>query len=89
MSNLYRCDGCGRPWRQVNAGPMLKDEVWCSIAGQQDILCNCCVRARIEQVLGRSMTFSDLLICPFNAFTGYLDELAPPDLIEPNRFAGK
>jgi hypothetical protein len=80
--NLYRCDGCNRSWRKVRAGPMLDDSVWHRIARQQDILCDSCVRTRIERVLGRPMEFPDMSVCMFNVFTGYFDEMAPPGLID-------
>ena len=83
MDSRYQCDDCGQSWGKVHAGPMLEDEVWHRIAElPQDILCNGCVRARINQTLGRPLQFSDLLVCPFNAFTGYLDELVPPGLLD-------
>jgi hypothetical protein len=78
-NSLYRCDGCGRSWRKVGSGPMLEDEVWRCIAGQQDILCDGCVRTRIKQVLGRLLQFSDLSCCLYNVYAGYFDELKPPN----------
>ena len=61
-NNLYQCDGCDRSWREVRAGPVLDDGIWHRIAGQQDILCDRCVRTRIERVLGRPIEFDDLLV---------------------------
>jgi hypothetical protein len=80
-SFLGRCAGCRLSFHKVKTGPMLPDEMWQSLGCKpRDILCDACVRRRIEQVYGRPLRFEDLTLCPFNVFSGYLDELAPPEL---------
>jgi hypothetical protein len=79
--NRYRCDGCLRSWREVNGiGPMLNDDVWARICGVYplDMLCDPCIRARIELVYQRQLRIDDLLPCRLNVFAGYYRELAPP-----------
>lgn len=79
------CDGCSQPFGlslgKVRAGPVLEDRIWLRIVDRpQDIMCDRCVRSRIEQALGRPLSFGDLKVCPFNAGAGYLEEFAPPGL---------
>lgn len=55
------CDDCGLP---KAAGPMLRDEVWATIATDaHTFLCFDCTEKR----LGRGLTQADLTVCPFNA----------------------
>ena len=79
----YRCDGCLRSWREVRGGPMLTDDVWARICDQRrrDILCDPCIRERIERVYRRSLRIDDLWPCPLNVIRGYYQELAPAGLL--------
>ena len=80
--NRYRCDGCGQSWRKVHAGAMLTNDVWLAICDQDaDVLCDQCIRIRIVQVYHRPLRFEDLKPCEFNIFSGYFEELAPPELL--------
>jgi hypothetical protein len=80
--NRYRCDGCGQSWRKVRAGAMLTNDVWLGICDQDaDVLCDQCIRVRIVQVYHRPLRFEDLKPCEFNMFSGYFEELAPPELL--------
>ena len=80
--NRYRCDGCGQSWRKVHAGAMLTNDVWSGICAQDtDVMCDQCIRVRIVQVYHRPLRFEDLKPCEFNVFSGYFEELAPPELL--------
>jgi len=79
------CDGCGQLFGlslgRVRTGPVLEDRVWLLICDRfQDVLCDGCVRKRVEQAIGRPLSFADLKVCPINAGMGYLEEFAPPGL---------
>lgn len=54
------CDDCRWP---KDAGPMLRDEVWATIAKPGAYLCFACIESR----LARPLTQADLTPCPFNA----------------------
>jgi hypothetical protein len=81
--NRYRCDGCLRSWRVVRAGPMLNHNIWARICIRRpyDVLCEPCIRHRIERVCHRQMRIDDLLPCPINVECGHYQELAPPRLL--------
>jgi hypothetical protein len=81
--NRYRCDGCLRSWREVRGGPMLNADVWARICilHPRDVLCEPCIRDRIERVYHRQMRIGDLLPCPINVICGHYQELAPPRLL--------
>jgi hypothetical protein len=85
-----RCDGCRRRWHkgdgeQVTSGPMLKNEIWARICADRprDILCDLCVRTRVQQVYQRQLRIDDLKPCPINVMSGYYQELLgePPRVL--------
>lgn len=90
IDNRYRCNGCGQSWHKVRAGPVLHDDVWLSIADERDILCDDCVRSRIEQVHGRPLRFEDLRCCEFNLYgeTSYFEELVSPEMLKAMKDGG-
>ena len=54
------CDECRLP---EEAGPILPDELWATIARLDELLCLACTEKR----LGRQLTQRDLIICSYNA----------------------
>jgi len=60
----FNCDGCGTSWSYVS--PMLKDEVWLTIARKDDLLCVFCMIKRILLHFNRLMSPDDLTSCPAN-----------------------
>jgi len=70
IDESFKCDHCKRPlWREVQLGPMLKDEVWLQLAAKYETLCAGCVfeRAAACEI---SITFADLRPCTFNLMGG-------------------
>jgi len=66
IDESFKCDHCKRPFsREVQRGPVLKDEVWLQLAAEYETLCGACVVERAA-ACGVPITFADLLPCAFN-----------------------
>ena len=83
-NNLHRCDGCNRPGARCALVPCSRMRVWCKHRRATGYPVRW-LRACTDQASARPAGFSDLTWCPFNAFAGYFDELAPPELIKVTR----
>jgi hypothetical protein len=62
----FRCDACNQSLNKVPLAPMLRDDVWNSVAGPQETLCTFCLFERMVRVLDRMPHFADLQPCVFN-----------------------
>jgi hypothetical protein len=62
----FRCDACDQSLDKVPLAPMLRDDVWNSVAGPQETLCADCLFKRMIRVLDRMPCFADLRPCVFN-----------------------
>jgi hypothetical protein len=55
----FRCDACDQSLDKVPLAPMLRDDVWNSVAGPQETLCADCLFERMIRVLDRMPCFAD------------------------------
>jgi hypothetical protein len=62
----------GRRQVKLRSAPMLHDELWRAVARDGRLLCDSCLRNRMQRVLGRSLRFEDLRNCCFNFMTGHI-----------------
>jgi hypothetical protein len=64
---------------------VLKDEIWACICDQRprDVLCEACIRTRLERVYHRQLRIDDLKPCPINLRSGRYQELlgSPPRIL--------
>ena len=75
----YRCDDCQGDWRILRSAPMVHDDIWRATGCHPDqLLCDGCFRLRMRRLLGRTLRFEDLTVCPFNMMTRHHQELTSP-----------
>jgi Domain of unknown function (DUF4262) len=67
VSGACVCDGCGKPQKQLCAGPVLRDHVWAKFARPNEWLCETSTPQRAMQH-GVNLSFVDLMPCQFNLF---------------------
>ena len=74
-----RCGDCKRSLIGLRWGPMVHSHVWRAVACDPGrVLCDACLRQRMQRMLGRGLRFEDLTVCPFNMWDGHHKELTAP-----------
>jgi hypothetical protein len=69
MALINRCDGCHQSFNdpKITAAPILIDETWAKLAGEQETLCAACFFDRAIE-LQIDVKLTDSLPCAFNLF---------------------